>query len=389
MGKAMEGILSVFAELDNNNRRERSKEGMVKRVQEGIWVWPAPLGYYKPIQGKSTNLIPDPEKAVFIKTIFEEYSKGIYTYKALAALIGRQGLRTKEGRPPSPQLIDKILRNPIYHGQIDAFGEIHHGAFTPIISEALFLKCQEINTSEKGHCSPRSSTNPLFPLRKFVRCTKCGALLTGSSSVGKKGKKYPYYHHGNQKCEASKSIPKEAFEQQFVELLDGVTPGPRYERIFRDTVIEVWKERYKAFDLHNRKIDKEVEKLCVGRQRVFDLHLQGIYSDEEFHQQKDQINKTIEEKRRALKDSNLGELEMEKALDYCFKFVRTASKTWLESSHERRIQLQKLILEKPLDFDGEKFGTPELSLVFETKKNPSPDSSSLVAPRGIEPLLTA
>ncbi|MFH2000221.1 MAG: recombinase family protein [Planctomycetota bacterium] len=43
MGKAMEGIMSVIAELDNNVRTVRTTEGMIQRVHEGIWVWLPPL----------------------------------------------------------------------------------------------------------------------------------------------------------------------------------------------------------------------------------------------------------------------------------------------------------------------------------------------------------
>lgn len=75
--------------------------------------------------------------------------------------------------------------------------------------------------------------------------------------------------------------------------------------------------------------------------------------------------------------------------EYCFDFIRSASREWLESSYTQRLELQKLIFEKPIPFDGEKFGTPELSLIYGTKKAPVGEPSNLVASRGIEPLLTA
>src|SRR3989338_1008147 len=46
MGRAMEGMLSVFAELDNNIRTERAKSGMMEQLKKGIWVWPARFGCY-------------------------------------------------------------------------------------------------------------------------------------------------------------------------------------------------------------------------------------------------------------------------------------------------------------------------------------------------------
>ncbi len=58
----------------------------------------------------------------------------------------------------------------------------------------------------------------------------------------------------------------------------------------------------------------------------------------------------------------------------------------LADDYEARLNLQHLIFAKPLMFDGNSFGTPELSLVFAQKKNSRNEKSFLVAPRGVEPL---
>jgi DNA invertase Pin-like site-specific DNA recombinase len=56
VGKMMEGILSAFAEFDNNVRTERSVNGMKERIKQGIWVWQAPMGYCRTEKG--ANLTP-------------------------------------------------------------------------------------------------------------------------------------------------------------------------------------------------------------------------------------------------------------------------------------------------------------------------------------------
>ena len=383
VGRAMEGMLSVFAEFDNNNRRERTKEGMKKRFREGIWVWPAPLGYYKPVTGKGTNIFPDPETAPLIKLGFEEYAKGVHTYKSLAIFLAERGLRTREGKIPSLQLVDKILRNPVYYGLMSSFGEVCMGSFAPIITQELFMACQ----GEQKFIKPRSVNNPTFPLRKFIVCSECGAKLTGSNSSGKKGRKYAYYHHGKVKCSKSLSIPKEAFEQQFVELLDSIVPTAKYEKLFKAVVLDLWEEKHKDAHAENSRIQREIDKLHQDRLQTFEYHRKGVYTDDDFKLQKRIIEEQISQKRLLILDTTTQEFEMNKALEYCFDSIRNASRIWLESGYERRIQLQRLILEKPLAFDGKEFGNPELCVVLQQKKNPSLDSSSLVARRGIEPLL--
>lgn len=383
MGKAMEGVAAVFAEWDNNNRSVRSKEGMLKRVRQGVWVWLPPLGFHKLAHGKETNITPDPERACYVREIFECYAKGMHTYQDVADYIGNRGLRTKANKTPNAQLIDKILRNSAYCGRIEAFGEVNTGSFEAIVSEELFDTCAKVRNGEG--VKPRSANNPIFPLRRRVMCSECGQLLTGSRSKSEHGKRHAYYHHGSKKCVVSRSIPKEAFEQQFVELLDSITPDEKYEKLFRAVVLDAWKDRYKKFDELNNRVRQEISKLEQERQHVFELHRRGQYTDSEFLEQKNLINDRISKKHTLCQNNRSKELDMERALDYAFYFIRNASKVWLESTYERRIELHKLIFTSPLSFDGKNFGTPELSLVYEQKKTPLSESSPVVAPGGIEP----
>src|SRR3989344_395170 len=214
IGRAMEGVLSVFAEFDNNVRTERTKGGMLERVKQGIWVWPEPLGYYRPHKG--ANITPEPSVAPLIRLGFEEYAKGTYTYKNLAEFLADRGLKTRSGKRPYNQLIEKIVKNPVYCGSINIWGE-HEGKFEPIVSKELFYKCQE-GYKKSAHIAPRYANNPLFPLRGSV-CALCHSSITGSSSTGRHGQKYPYYHHVHTRCDKAQYIPKETFEQLFVEYL--------------------------------------------------------------------------------------------------------------------------------------------------------------------------
>ncbi len=384
-GERWRGMLSVFAEFDNNNRRERCKSGMQALVREGIWCWAPPLGYYKPTTGKKTNIVPEPDRAPLIRLAFEIYAKGTHTFKELGLFLGERGLRTREGKLPFQQMLEKIITNPVYCGRIEAFGESVKGDFEPIIDEALFARCQAVKRGIHTHGKPRHFNNPEFPLRRFVVCLHCHQPLTGSYARGHKGKRYPYYHHGSKKCAHAKSMQKGAFEQKFVELLETIEPAAKYEKLFKAVVLDAWQDRYKKFDETNARVRRDIEKLEQERQTIFDFHRHGKYTDDEFVTQKKLVNERIEQKRLLLQDARQKELDMEKALNYCFHFIRNASKVWMDlaDDYEARINLQHLIFAKPVMFDGNSFGTPELSLVFAQKDSSGVEKSLLVAPRGI------
>ncbi len=384
-GRLMETVIAGFAEFDNNVRTERTRGGMIQRVREGYWVWTPPLGYYKPMRGKKTNIVPDPVKAPLVRAGFEEYAKGGRTYKALAAFWTRQGLRTRRGKPIKHQEVQKMLINPVYCGVIKAFGGEWAGGFEPIVPRQLFLACQ-VKPGYSSWSKRRTAENPTFPLRKFVVCSECGTPLSGSATRGYKGKKYPYYHHSKKGCSKSRSIAKEKFERAFLERLEKITPNPKFEKLFKAVVIDIWKTRHKHLDAQRASVRRAIEKLELDRQRVFELHRSGVYSDEDFKEQKSVIGRQLDEQYVLIEDHRNDEFNMEQALGYCFEFVGKATKTWLEleSNPQARVQFQQLIFKNKIPFDGENFGTTELSPIFQLKETLLAEESLLVAPRGIE-----
>jgi hypothetical protein len=78
---------------------------------------------------------------MFVKMAFEEYAKGIYTFRELATFLAKRGLRTKYGNKPTHQVVEKMVHNSIYYGVIDAWDQKIPGSFEPIVSKELFDCC--------------------------------------------------------------------------------------------------------------------------------------------------------------------------------------------------------------------------------------------------------
>ncbi len=383
VGRLMEGVIASVAEFDNSVRSERSKGGMVEKTKQGIWVWPAPLGYKRIVKGG--NLVVDDEVAPYIRLAFEEYSKGVHSYRSLALFLSERGFRTHNGKKPCMQIIEKIIRKPIYYGIIQAFGIEVEGKFAPIIDEELFWKCQ---TKQKGkfHSGKRSVENSEFPLRKISICSECNMSLTGSSSTNHAGKKYPYYHHHKQNCSLAKFIKKESLEMSFIQFLRKISPCSKNEKVFKAVVRDVWQSNYKKLDAENARVRKEIEVLESERQKIFDMHRSGKYSDEEFVEQKNIVNTKIYQKKNLLEDKRMEEFNMEEALEYCFNLVRQSDKTWLdlEETPILRSRFQKTIFPEKVIFNGKNLGTNKMSLVYEMNQESDPETSTLVTLQRIE-----
>lgn len=140
-GKAMIGLLAVFAQLEREQIKERTFMGRVARAKKGLHQGGGkiPIGYTY----NGSTLIVNPYDAEQVRKIFELYLSG----KSLADIfhfMKRAGYATKYGEYKNWSSIRNILRNPTYTGQIH-FGEIIiDDAFEAIIDKERFQTVQKL-----------------------------------------------------------------------------------------------------------------------------------------------------------------------------------------------------------------------------------------------------
>jgi site-specific DNA recombinase len=381
VGRAMEGMISVFAEFDNNVRRERCVGGMLERLRQGVWVWRAPLGYMRPAKG--AHLLPDPVLAPYIRLAFTTYANGAHTYESLGRFLSERGMRTTVGKAPCAQLMHKILTNPLYCGIIEAWGERHEGKFEPLVPRALFDQCQPGRKTLSSDKQPaRSRYNPAFPLRRTV-CTQCGARLTGSFSRGSGGKRYPYYHHQKQNCAGARFLPKASFEATFIEYLQDIALDPRFEKLFAVIVRESWERELNASEVERSRIEREIDSLTRGRQQIFDLHRTGKYTDDEFLEQKILVTERLGELQRRLAASPALDFPVDEALRECLPIVRNPAAMWARLDLENRIEFQNVVfVGGEIRFDGESFWNSQLSRIYRLNQAYVAQKSTFVDLRG-------
>ena len=382
-GKMMEGIISVFAEFDNNVRTERSRNGMAERLKQGVWVWQCPLGYER--LNPKDNITPDGVISPFIVMCFEEYSKGKYTYQSLADYINTKGFKSRQGNKATAQQIEKILKNKLYCGVMKGLGFEYEGKYTPLVSKQLFNECQPGYKTESRR-RPHNAKNPLFPLRSVVMCSHCKQPITGSTSTGNKQRKYSYYHHHKQTCPQARFITKEDFEKLFVEHLDKIVPKEEYLALFKAVIMDIWKSNYVAFNEENDKLRQEIKETEKRVESIFDCYERGVYTDKEFLERKNRLNREISEKESRIHENRVEKFDMDEALEYCFNFIRNASTIWkqIKDTPELVNSFQKLIFKEKLPFEIDGFGNSELATIYKLEKEFDEDKSSLVTLRRIE-----
>jgi site-specific DNA recombinase len=381
-GRLYENMMANFAQFDNDVRAERCSGGMKEAIREGRYVWGAPVGFVNGKLNDKSNILKSDMSSKVLET-FEMVSKGIYPIEVVRKMMIEKGLRLSSGKCLSKQYFYKMLKNKVYCGLIEKFDEIHKGIFEPIVSEELFNTVQYVLKSKGRKNSQYKLDREDFPLRRFIS-NKEGRKLTGSWSSGRSSK-HPYYRFGVK----GSNYNRDNFEMNFMNFMNHF----RVTQELRETIKnEVARQ---VSEYNNKKqetdIDSKVEitKLRDKQNLLVDKNLNGFLSD---HLLKDHLDKI--EKEIVFIQASIVEKEQKVNIDVeeVFNFIETyldnPGLVWKNASLEKKLKLQWFQFPKGVVFDGNNYGTDEMSLLFKRKDTFSVSVSPVVDPRGFE-LLTS
>lgn len=116
LASLMENILVSFSELEPENIKLRTKDGIDRKRASGTYSMSAkyPKGYLKLGKGKHAKLIPKDESAPIILYIFESLSKSNLTKADFKNIT--KNINTKYNLKFTPSTLKYILKTPIYTG---------------------------------------------------------------------------------------------------------------------------------------------------------------------------------------------------------------------------------------------------------------------------------
>ena len=104
------GIKVLMAKNYVDNLSEEVRKGMHQKAAEGHWPSSAPFGYVNRREAGRSYIVPDPERAILVRNLFELYDSGQWSVNRLAKYAQEQGFRGKRGGKIQASLIHQILR---------------------------------------------------------------------------------------------------------------------------------------------------------------------------------------------------------------------------------------------------------------------------------------
>ncbi|MEW9920376.1 recombinase family protein [Marimonas sp. MJW-29] len=287
-GRLTADIQAVIAADYIRNLREETIKGLNGRLKQGLYPFRAPIGYLD--NGKGQPKTPDPEKAPYIRQMFELYATGQYSLRSLRAEMNRRGLRNLAGRPLSLCGVETILSNPFYTGLIviSRTGQSYDGIHEPIVPASLFQRVQDLKA---GRCGKKVTRhNHLYS--GLFRCGLCGAPMSPELQKGN-----VYYRCQTPPCE-TKTVREDRLEAKILSALARLQLTPKQA----DALKSAWAEDHCEQEQAARRetISLQLASEESRFQRLTDLLIDGAIDQETFQQKKQALALSIKSHRENL-----------------------------------------------------------------------------------------
>lgn len=292
--KLVETMLAGFAQLDNDIRSERARNGLRARFLSGMIVTgQPPLGYLM----EGDYAVKDPKRWEYIKNAWDLMETGTKSLKEMTIIMNEWGLRERFRNTENllrPQRVNEIFRNKFYMGTLtsNTYKEEVKGQHVPMITEDQFYKVQAIldgRNRTKIPLAQRNHINLDFPLRRVVKCARCSIGLTGGWSKGRNAKYAYYWCAGG--CKKS-SVKVEVLENNLISLLKEISPKKEALDLFTAFLLNTYHKRLSRLQKLKNEAEAEITRLKQQRKVLVEKNMNGLYSDEIFKEQ----NAIIEDK---------------------------------------------------------------------------------------------
>lgn len=379
VGRFIENTLAGVAQLDNEIRATRSKDGMVEGVEAGRWMWKAPLGFKNTRVNGKKNIAPiSDETSAHIRKAWVLVDSGVSLAEARRRLTA-QGLRTNEGNEVSFQLFSKMFDKPIYKGVVKAFGkEIVSDSIPVIVEPELWDRVDSRLTDKNTKPKTYQRLSPDFPLRGTILCD-LGHRLTASSPRGNGGV-YPQYHCP--KCRGrGTAYGRDRTESNFVSHLNRFNYTDDIKDALRTAIDLTIEDREKSSKTQMRQLERRLLELQGQEIQIGEKNLKGLYKDDVTARM---LRKNETEQKQV--SSDLADLQLTiydtgDVLDFGLNKLSGIGYTWQEIDDVYiKVRFQKWLFPVGISYNGEKFGTSQMPLCVSIKNDLSEEKSLLVSP---------
>jgi site-specific DNA recombinase len=286
-GKAILGVLAVFAQLEHSKITERTTMGKKARAAEGKWhggKW-VPIGY----DYEDGLLKINEYEAMQVQEIADLFLQRM-PVRTIATMMTEKGYKHKHGEWEA-KTIKRVLTNPVNIGLIKDGDHLYPGIHDAIMEETTYdqiLAVMEERKSEHGTKRPAAKSL----LSSMIFCKHCGGRYARQGNGGG----ILYYCCYSRSKKVPKMIKDQNCQNKYhrADTLDAAIIGEIKKLAIDPEYVKQIKENKPKNDVNEKikSITSEIEKINSQISKMMDLYAMGTIDMDMISTKVSELNKT-------------------------------------------------------------------------------------------------
>lgn len=348
-GRAVIGILSVFAQLEREQIKERTAMGRIARAKEGKRMGSRPpIGY--DYDRDAGILVVNDYEATQIRLIFDLYigtpDRPGLGYQAISDYMQSHGYRHKYGDWKHKHTVYTCLALRTYLGESNYGDVCVPDTHEAIISKEVFDRAQAIRGTREGKHKGSERSGHL--LTGFVWCADCGARCSCILRGVHQDRYYVCYSRQktNPTMVRDPNCPSRAWHKDDLEaVVDFEIRSLIFDQAALGRLIRRKENRVLEPEDHGEAIRRQISALDAQIDRVMDLYQVGTIPVEllnerikKLHEEREQLSASLADEAAAAADG----MEVEAARAY----LDTLADVWDRADISQKREILSVLVDR-------------------------------------------
>ena len=325
-GKAMIGVLSVFAQLERETILERTRIGLKKRAESGLWRGGGKIPFPYRYDRNTGTLVPIPEQVELLHKMISLYISG-KSFNAIGKIVGMD-----------ESMVETRILSITNTGKVPYRDEIFEGLHEAVVSDELYEEILRVNKVRS-----REKYERHYLLSGKVYCGHCGAKYR----YQKWGKRLIMYCYSQQKSKSKYIKDPNCKNKRWdtFEVEDAVL-----EELFKMSLdIDLFKHTFNIASVNvKNELKARLEEIKKQINNLLNFIASGIAVDE--------TNKKItelEKEKIVIEEKLLSSDKKEKDNKVSLNMITSLKTTWFNMDFDEQRRIIEHLIDKVVVNDNE------------------------------------
>ena len=325
-GKAMIGVLSVFAQLERETILERTRIGLKKRAEAGLWRGGGKIPFPYRYDRNTGTLVPIPEQVELLHKMISLYISG-KSFNAIGDIVGMD-----------ESLVETRILSITNTGKVPYRDEVFEGQHEAVVSDELYEEILRVNKVRS-----REKYERHYLLSGKVYCGHCGAKYR----YQKWGKRLIMYCYSQQKSKPKYIKDPNCKNKRWdtFEVEDAVL-----EELFKMSLdIDLFKKTFNIASVNvKNELKARLEEIKKQINNLLNFIASGIAVDE--------TNKKItelEREKEQIQEKLLSSDKKEKDNKVSLNMITNLKATWFDMDFDEQRRIIEHLIDKVVVNDNE------------------------------------